>query len=148
MSISSKFSVRKLALLGALTAMISMTPGCYIGMELDPGDVWGDGLSDLEVDWKVNNSKSHLQCGMYGIETWRVRLTGPVNREMELRCRPDAWWTADVFYGLPGGDYEVIIEALDLGREVRAGQVLPVHVDGFDHLDVLFVDFLPHDFAR
>ncbi|MCA9664235.1 MAG: hypothetical protein KC503_01570 [Myxococcales bacterium] len=125
----------------ALTAIFAT--GCYVAVDDDLLDIFE---SDLRVSWRVDGSQRTSLCDTYGIESWRISVSGPDARSITLSCR-DNWWSSESdFYSLTHGTYRVTVRALDadgatIGSRTRS---IAVYSD-FGTFD-LPIDFSAADF--
>ncbi|MBK8480987.1 MAG: hypothetical protein IPL40_07400 [Proteobacteria bacterium] len=136
-----------LALLALLLA--TAATGCIVESDgpviTDRG---GPYLADLEVNWTLLGSDAPSRCAAYDIDRWVIHASGPEERETVLGCVEDDWTTANDFFGLPEGSYELTLTGIDDFdvAVVETGVRTPLVDDGRTlvlDIDLLSEDFLP-----
>ncbi|MBK6846170.1 MAG: hypothetical protein IPG96_01015 [Proteobacteria bacterium] len=132
----------------ALAALLALgATGCIVEGD-GPFDGGRDApyLADLEVNWTLLGSDSPSRCADYGIDRWIILASGPEEREVELSCVGDDWTSANDFFGLPEGTYEVAVTGVDrFDRAVVDTDLRTPLVDNGRTL-VIDIDLLEEDF--
>lgn len=133
----------------ALVALLLATAatGCIVesdGPVIDRRS--GPYLADLEVNWTLLGSDAPSSCVAYGIDRWVIHAEGPEQRETVLSCIDDDWTTANDFFGLTEGTYDLTLTGIDdLDQAVVETSLRTPLVDDGRTL-VIDIDLLSDDF--
>ena len=101
---------------------------------------------DLEVLWTIDASKTTTNCVKYGVDRWRVELTGAATLTHKQPCTTIPWTSEAAFHDIKPGVYTIKIEAVDSNGVVLAAVTRPnSHVAGA--LTQFVLDFKAADFS-
>lgn len=111
--------VHKLVILSVVLFASFAASGCLVIDDEYIGDYY-ESYVDLRVTWSVDGSDAEYLCDSYGIDTWRVSISGPDARTIEIDCRKYYWSSESDFFSIIEGDYRITVSALDANYRVLA----------------------------